>query len=71
MSYMRAWTLVRTMNRCFTKPLVHSLRGGSQGGRAQLTAEGREILVLYCQMVVASRRAGQPFWRRIERRMER
>ena len=70
MSYMRAWTLVRTMNRCFAKPLVRALRGGRAGGRAQLTSEGHEILALYRQLVAASHRAGQPFWRKIERRME-
>src|SRR5262249_24474560 len=71
MSYMRAWALVRTMNRCFAKPLVSALRGGRDGGNAQLTPQGREILGLYRQLVAASHRAGKPFWRRIERRMER
>ena len=71
MSYMRAWTLVQTMNRSFAKPLVQALRGGRAGGRAQLTAAGREVLVLYQELVAAGERAGQPFWRRIERRMKR
>ena len=31
MSYMRAWTLIRTMNRCFKEPLVVSIRGGKVG----------------------------------------
>jgi molybdate transport system regulatory protein len=26
MSYMRAWTLVKTMNRCFKKPVVVAAR---------------------------------------------
>jgi molybdate transport system regulatory protein len=71
MSYMRAWTLVRTMNRCFTKPLVQALRGGREGGSARLTPEGRAVLALYRQIVVAGHRAGQPYWRRIERRLAR
>jgi molybdate transport system regulatory protein len=71
MSYMRAWTLVRTMNRCFAKPLVRAVRGGRKGGRAQLTPEGVVVLTLYRQLVAASHRAAQPFWQRIERRMER
>jgi molybdate transport system regulatory protein len=47
MSYMRAWTLVRTMNRCFKKPLVVTKRGGAKGGAAVVTDEGRAVLALY------------------------
>ena len=28
MSYKRAWLLVDTMNRCFSKPLVEAIKGG-------------------------------------------
>ncbi|HXT12063.1 MAG TPA: LysR family transcriptional regulator [Candidatus Angelobacter sp.] len=47
MSYNRAWLLVRTMNRCFRKPLVLASRGGDQRGGAQLTAFGKQVLALY------------------------
>lgn len=47
MSYRRAWLLVDTMNRCFTAPLVLSARGGTQGGGAQLSALGSEVLACY------------------------
>jgi molybdate transport system regulatory protein len=47
MSYNRAWLLVRTMNRCFEKPLVLASRGGDRHGGAQLTKTGKEILALY------------------------
>jgi molybdate transport system regulatory protein len=50
MSYMRAWTLVQTMNRCFKKPLVTATHGGEGGGGAELTKTGKEILVLYRQL---------------------
>ena len=50
MSYMRAWTLIRIMNRCFKEPLVESTRGGKGGGGARLTEPGREVLNLYCRM---------------------
>src|SRR5271166_3816786 len=50
MSYMRAWSLVRTMNRSFRKPLVLATHGGAGGGGAQLTETGRQILALYRQM---------------------
>jgi molybdate transport system regulatory protein len=47
MSYNRAWLLVRTMNRCFKEPLVHSSRGGERHGGAQLTKCGEDVLKLY------------------------
>lgn len=50
MSYMRAWMLVRTMNRCFAQPLVASVRGGKAGGGAQLTETGQSVLGLYQAM---------------------
>ena len=50
MSYMRAWTLIRTMNRCFRNPLVDAERGGSRGGGARLTALGEKVLKLYQTM---------------------
>jgi len=51
MSYMRAWTLIRTMNRSFRKPVVVAVRGGSRGGGgAELTDTGRRVLALYQEM---------------------
>jgi molybdate transport system regulatory protein len=50
MSYMRAWTLIRTMNACFKEPLVEALRGGRAHGGATLTETGRKALTLYQQM---------------------
>ncbi|HUJ10847.1 MAG TPA: LysR family transcriptional regulator [Verrucomicrobiae bacterium] len=50
MSYMRAWTLVQTMNRCFKKPLVVTKRGGAEGGAALVTSEGKAVAVLYRRM---------------------
>ena len=39
MSYMRAWTLIRTMNRCCKAPLVEAVRGGKERGGARLTCK--------------------------------
>src|SRR5581483_4178605 len=50
MSYMRAWTLVKTMERCFAEPLVTAARGGAKHGGAQLTETGRKVLELYRDM---------------------
>ena len=50
MSYMRAWSLVQTMNRSFKQPLVLATHGGEGGGGAELTETGRQILALYQQL---------------------
>ena len=68
MSYMRAWTLIRTMNRCFCEPLVDAVRGGTQGGGgAHLTPAGRQVLQLYRQMDDECLAAVQPQWRKLQR----
>jgi len=66
MSYMRAWTLIRTMNRCFKMPLVVTKRGGRQGGGAKLTETGRKALRYYQQMEKAGVRAASTRWRRLQ-----
>jgi molybdate transport system regulatory protein len=50
MSYMRAWTLVKTMERCFHEPLVKVARGGAGHGGAELTPNGKRVLDLYRKM---------------------
>jgi molybdate transport system regulatory protein len=67
MSYMRAWSLVQTMNRCFKKPLVLVSRGGEGGGGAELTETGCKVLALYQQMERASLRATGSPWKRLRR----
>ena len=68
MSYMRAWTLIRTMNRCFKGPLVDAIRGGTQGGGgAQLTPTGRQVLKLYREMDDKCLDAIQPQWRKLQK----
>src|SRR5687767_7280534 len=46
MSYMRAWSLVRTMNAVFKEPLVTLHRGGPGRGGAALTPCGQNALRL-------------------------
>ena len=68
MSYMRAWSLIRTMNRCFKEPLVAASHGGPHGGGgAELTPTGRRILALYRRMNSQCLRAAQPAWKEIEK----
>src|SRR5665213_4515379 len=50
MSYMRAWTLIRTMNRCFNSDVVTSVRGGRTGGGARLTPLGKKVVALYLDL---------------------
>jgi molybdate transport system regulatory protein len=65
MSYMRAWTLVRTMNQCFSSDLILSVRGGKNGGGARLSPLGHRILKLYTEMEEESIKAAAPAWRQI------
>ena len=57
MSYMRAWTLIKTMERSFAEPLLKVSRGGAEHGGAKLTANGVKVLKLYREMEAESLRA--------------
>lgn len=68
MSYMRAWTLIRTMNRSFRQPLVESMRGGMVGGGgAHLTDLGRDVLAMYRRMEEKSLGIIQPEWHKLQK----
>ena len=67
MSYMRAWTLVRTMNACFATPLVIAARGGRGGGVARLTPSGERVLELYHTLAAAGVRAAAPSWNKLRK----
>lgn len=72
MSYMRAWTLIRTMNRCFSEPLVMAIRGGTKGGGgAALTETGREVLTLYRRMEHKSVSIVQPDWKKFQKLLKK
>lgn len=71
MSYRRAWLLVDTMNRCFKTPLVASSAGGSQGGGAQLTDKGMEILQRYQQLMAALEDAARLHLPALEKELKR
>ena len=67
MSYMRAWSLVQTMNQCFKKPLVLVSRGGEGGGGAEWTETGGQVVALYRQMEQAGLRATAAPWKQLRR----
>jgi molybdate transport system regulatory protein len=71
MSYNRAWTLVRDMNRLFRRPLVATARGGSKGGGAQVTPEGRDILARYLRMEAACLRVTASDWKSLRSKLRR
>jgi molybdate transport system regulatory protein len=56
MSYRRAWTLVDEMNRCFSVPLVETLRGGGRERGARITEAGRGALAAYRELEAGAAR---------------
>ena len=67
MSYMRAWSLVQTMNTCFKEPVIEAVRGGHERGGAELTETGRRVLELYQQMETDGLKAVQADWRALQK----
>ena len=66
MSYMRAWTLIKTMNACFKSPLVVAARGGRAHGGATLTDTGRKALALYQQMETDCLESAKAGWQELK-----
>lgn len=62
MSYMRAWQLIKTMERCFNEPLVIRHRGGAKRGGAELSETGLRILELYRELEARSLEANNQIW---------
>lgn len=65
-SYMRAWTMVKTMNSCFEEPLVQLARGGKEGGGASLTQTGLKVLRCYRQIETNALDAAKTDWLKIK-----
>jgi molybdate transport system regulatory protein len=47
MSYKRAWDLIEDLNNNFAEPMVITATGGSHGGGAQLTSNGKILIKHY------------------------
>jgi molybdate transport system regulatory protein len=71
MSYMRAWSLIQEMNRCFKSPIVEAARGGHKRGGAELTDTGRRVLELYQQMEDDSLKACKRDWQSFQKLLRR
>ncbi len=67
MSYMRAWSLIQTMNACFRKPVIAAVRGGQARGGATATATGRRVLALYQKMSADSLKAVAADWHALQK----
>jgi molybdenum ABC transporter molybdate-binding protein len=50
MSYRRAWLLVQSINEAAGEPLVEAIVGGSHGGGARLTAQGRLAVAVFREL---------------------
>ena len=71
MSYMRAWTLAKTMNECFREPVLVAERGGRTGGGMKVTETGRRALALYQEMEATALASTGPAWRRLQKLLRR
>lgn len=67
MSYMRAWSLVQTMNAAFRSPLVEKVRGGTAQGGARLTRRGEAVLRLYRRMTKDAETAAARYRRELQK----
>jgi molybdate transport system regulatory protein len=47
LTYRNAWLWIDAMNRLATSPVVEKITGGTGGGHAQLTDEGRKAVAEY------------------------
>jgi molybdate transport system regulatory protein len=67
MSYMRAWKLVKTMEKCFREPVVMAERGGKSGGGMKVTETGRRALALYQEMEDNALKSTEVPWQRLQK----
>ena len=60
MSYRRAWLLIDALNKAFRSAVVTTKLGGKDGGGAQLTAFGEELIRHYRDMELVAHAALRP-----------
>ena len=69
MSYRRAWLLVDELNKLFAEPVVAAHHGGTKGGGAALTEQGRRIVALYRNAEAKMRAAAEAEIDKLERNL--
>jgi molybdate transport system regulatory protein len=67
MSYMRAWKLIKTMEKCFREPVVVAERGGKSGGGMKVTNTGRRALTMYQEMETTAVGAMERPWQQLQK----
>jgi molybdate transport system regulatory protein len=71
MAYRRAWLLTDELNQTFDAPLIEAKGGGRNGGGAQLTALGSEVVRLYRAAEAKAARSASAELRRMAERLSR
>ena len=59
-TFRRAWHLISTMNKALGDTVVETEIGGAQGGGAQLTPLGRQLIEQYDNLIKGVTPAAQP-----------
>ena len=67
MSYRRAWLLTDELNRIFGTALLETKGGGKNGGGAELTPLGKQVVTLYRSAEAKARRSAAKEIARMER----
>ena len=57
LSYSKAWKMIRNVEKALGAPAVTRTHGGTDGGSARLTDEGRLLLEKYMRFEARSRQA--------------
>jgi len=70
-SYRRAWDMVNTMNKCFSKPLVESMTGGKGGGGAKLTSLGEKVKTIYRKMEIKASLSTKKEWNSLKKHLKK
>jgi len=68
-SYRKAWADLKKAESCLQSELVTRSRGGSDGGRMKLTAEGRKVLSEYSIFSRETRKAMQSLFAKMEKKL--
>lgn len=66
-TYRRAWHLIDTMNSALGNSVVETEIGGAQGGGAQLTVLGRELIDHYDNLTAQIEPAAAPILKWVKR----
>jgi molybdate transport system regulatory protein len=68
LSYRTCLNRIRRMERVLGARVIHTTRGGADGGGSELTTEAREIVRLYRKWHTGLERSSEGLFRRLRRR---